>query len=128
MSLEEYSGNSITTSIHIKYKAPFSDMQKPIRPAAKTILFSMELPNKLLKVFKGFSILASTFADFISGTWYRPLSVMIGIEIYTKIPIADTLADKEVSNNSTIAGIAMTQNIPSNAISSRSVNNLVLSS
>ena len=51
-----------------------------------------------------------------------------GMQIKTNMPIADTLAVKEVSYNSTTAGIAITQNIPSKAISSRNVSNRVLSS
>ena len=103
-------------------------MQKPIRTAAKTILFSILFLNKLLKALNGLVSLSVEADSMESGTCYNALSVINGMQNKRNIPIAFTFAFNEGSLISTMAGIAITVNMPIKDINSLRVNNLVLSS
>ena len=118
----------MTTSIHIRYSAPFKLIQKAINTAAKTILFSISLLNKLLNALNGFVNFSLELDSIESGTYLSALIVIRGIINNTNKPIALTFAFKEGSLISTIAGINITENIPNRAISSLRVKSFVRSS
>ncbi len=103
-------------------------MQNPIRTAAKTILFSILFLNKLLKALNGLVNLSFEAGSMESGTCFNALRVINGMQNKRNIPIAFTLAFSEGSLISTIAGIAITVNIPIKDINSLRVKSLVLSS
>ena len=103
-------------------------MQNAIKTAAITILISILLENKVKKFEKEYLELSLDLYEDESGVKKTAFIVIRGMQNNTKIPIAFTFACKVGSLISTMAGIAITENIPSRAISSLRVRSLVLSS
>ena len=93
-----------------------------------TIRINILLENKAIKFLNEFSDFSWSGAENESGVFHKEFIVINGMQNKTKIPIAFTFACKDGSFISTMAGIAITENIPSRAINSLKVRSLVRSS